>query len=224
MLSENLPTEPLIPAVDTSVLFDKIADQLYAQGYAIIPQALPASMAQALYTYYQQLSAAEFDEAGIGRRQSFQQNEQVRTDKVCWITGESPIGQMWIDWLEALKHQLNRRLFMGLFSVESHFAYYQPGDFYKRHMDAFKGESNRVLSLVTYLNQDWPADAGGELVLYKDADDTTGIRVPPQLGTLVVFLSEEFPHEVRPASQPRHSIASWFRVNTSRADRVDPPR
>jgi SM-20-related protein len=40
---------------------------------------------------------------------------------------------------------------------------------------------------------------------------------------LVVFLSEEFPHEVLPTATDRYSIAGWFRVNTSSAERVDPP-
>lgn len=35
------------------------------------------------------------------------------------------------------------------------------------------------------------------------------------LGTLVVFLSEEFEHEVLPAKRDRYSIAGWFRVNPS---------
>jgi len=36
------------------------------------------------------------------------------------------------------------------------------------------------------------------------------------LNRLVIFLSEEFPHEVLPANTHRYSIAGWFRVNNSR--------
>ncbi len=140
------------------------------------------------------------------------------------IDGTSPTGKEWLDWLEMLKTYLNRRLFLGLFSVESHFAYYQKGDFYKRHVDAFRGESNRVLSLVTYLNPLWSADDGGELVMYADDNDHTGIKILPKLGTMVVFLSEVFEHEVLPAKKDRYSIASWFRLNTTRTGRADPPR
>ena len=68
-----------------------------------------------------------------------------------------------------------------------------------------------------------PAD-GGELVLYQNDEDTTGIRVTPALGTVVLFLSEEFPHEVKPASQNRFSIAGWYRVNTSIGNKIDPPK
>ena len=90
--------------------------------------------------------------------------------------------------------------------------------------EPFKGESNRILSLVVYLNPDWTADDQGELVLYRDEDDSQGIKVTPTFGTVVAFLSEEFPHEVLPANRDRYSIAGWYRLNTSQPDRVDPPR
>jgi SM-20-related protein len=44
------------------------------------------------------------------------------------------------------------------------------------------------------------------------------------MGTLVVFLSDRFPHEVRQASRLRYSIAGWFRVNASLGSHIDPPQ
>ena len=93
----------------------------------------------------------------------------------------------------------------------------------KRHVDAFKGQGNRVLSLVGYLNEDWLEENGGELVIYNSSDDVEGTKVLPKKNTLVVFLSEQFPHEVLPATRTRHSIAGWFRVNGSVNDNIDPP-
>ena len=224
MQFEQIPPCTTVADVDFSPLFDQIADALEKHGVAVIPQALPDTMAHELYHYYRQLNGELFDEAGIGRKQNFHHDEKIRSDKVCWIDGTSPTGKEWLDWLEMLKTHLNRRLFLGLFSVESHFAYYQKGDFYKRHVDAFRGESNRVLSLVTYLNPQWSADDGGQLVMYADNNDHTGTKILPKLGTMVVFLSEVFEHEVLPAKKDRYSIASWFRLNTTRSGRADPPR
>jgi SM-20-related protein len=48
--------------------------------------------------------------------------------------------------------------------------------------------------------------------------------VPPKNGTLVLFLSEEFPHEVLVAKKTRYSIAGWFRINNSIGNQIDPPR
>ncbi|WP_255856521.1 2OG-Fe(II) oxygenase [Marinobacterium rhizophilum] len=49
-------------------------------------------------------------------------------------------------------------------------------------------------------------------------------RVEPCYGTLVVFLSDRFPHEVLPARRQRLSLAGWYRVNNSLGGIVDPPR
>jgi SM-20-related protein len=204
-------------------LFARIAQDLEQQGYSICPAALPEELATALHHHQQAMDAEKYTDAGIGRGDDYLHNEFVRKDEICWISGESPAGQQWLDWTGALQRFLNRRLFLGLFSFESHFAHYRPGDYYKRHYDAFRGQANRVLSVVTYLNPAWANEDGGELVLYKDDHDKEGIRVVPLMGTLVVFLSEEFPHEVLPATRDRHSIAGWYRVNTSVTDRIDPP-
>ena len=34
----------------------------------------------------------------------------------------------------------------------------------------------------------------------------------------------EFPHEVLPAMRDRYAIAGWFRLNSSIANNIDPPR
>jgi len=205
-------------------LFEKIACDLLEKGYSINPGLLPPVLAEQLTDHVRQMSGQQFNPAGVGRSQDYQLNQFVRSDSICWINGESEAGRDWLNWAGQLQSYLNRRLFLGLFSFESHFAHYQPGDFYKRHLDAFKGQANRVLSLVAYLNSGWMPDEGGELVLYTDQQDLEGIRVTPGLGTFVVFLSEEFPHEVLPASRDRYSIAGWFRLNSSTFGQVDPER
>jgi len=60
-------------------------------------------------------------------------------------------------------------------------------------------------------------------VLYAHEYDHEGIKVVPLFGTIVVFLSEEFPHEVLPARRDRFSVAGWFRVNASINNKIDPP-
>lgn len=193
------------------------------RGYSIRPAALSEKLMNALFTHQQNMDADKFIKAGIGRGDNFHNNDFVRTDEICWITGESSSGRQWLEWAARLQNYMNRRLFLGLFSFESHFAHYAPGDYYKRHYDAFRGEANRVLTIVAYFNPNWTHTDGGELVLYQDDHDKQGIKVVPLLGTLVTFLSEEFPHEVLPANRDRYSIAGWFRVNTSGLAKVDPP-
>lgn len=199
-------------------LIEGIAQQLRDHGYSITPDALPASLVLALR---KQALREPLRRARIGRKQDRLLNDDVRKDRISWITGESATGKLWLEWIERLKVELNRQLLLGLFSFESHFAHYPPGAFYKRHVDAFKGEANRVLSMVVYLNPNWQAADGGELVIYLE--NGSEVKVTPQFATLVTFLSEDFPHEVLPAKADRYSIACWFRQNSSSANRADPP-
>ena len=221
-----MPIYELSPAARSrtdDALFAAIADALRSDGVAVFKQALPAVLQALLCEQFQAMRDARFHPAGIGRQRNHTRAVAVRSDSIAWIDGESVAGRAWLEWCAALQSYLNRSLLLGLFSFESHFAHYAPGDFYRRHVDAFNGEANRVVSLVAYFNPQWEPADGGELVLYGEGVEEGGRRVLPELGTLVVFLSEEFPHEVLPARRDRLSVAGWFRVNGSAAGRVDPP-
>ncbi len=62
------------------------------------------------------------------------------------------------------------------------------------------------------------------MALFDEDQIEPFLSVTPAFATLVVFLSEEVPHEVRPAKRDRYSIAGWYRVNNSLNDQIDPPR
>lgn len=115
-----------------------------------------------------------------------------------------------MNWAENLRIDLNRTLYLGLDSFESQFAHYPPGAFYRKHVDAFKGSSNRVVSLILYLNPDWSPADGGQLTLYDQADRELA-KFAPNMGTVAVFFSERFPHEVLATARDRYSVAGWFR-------------
>lgn len=207
-----------------TILFEEIAQNLSAQGYSVHTNTPNANLLRALSDHLLKMPSSKFKQAGIGRDEDHIFKETVRGDGICWINKESKAETAWLSWTELLQQYLNRRLFLGLFSFESHFAHYAPGDFYKKHQDAFNGETNRVLSIVLYLNEQWNEKDGGELVLYSGDAENTLTKVIPGYGTLVIFLSEEFPHEVLPATRDRYSIAGWFRVNNPGASHIDPPK
>ncbi len=209
---------------DEDTLFNAIAASIRTKGYAVLPGVLPAQVTDNLMETLARTHEASFNQAGVGRGEQQLLNPFIRRDKIHWIDPVSANAQDWLAWTARLQVALNRSLLLGLFSFESHFAIYEPGDFYQKHVDAFKGASNRVLSIVTYLNRDWEPNQGGELVLYHPSTDDVLTKVTPAFGTVVVFLSEEFPHEVLAANRTRYSVAGWFRVNTSLPYRVDPPR
>ncbi len=199
-------------------VFERMVATLREQTWCVIPDALPLPLRDELHAQLQQPEALRLRAAGIGRQQDHTLAPGIRSDAIAWITGSTPAEQAWLAWADALRQFLNRHLFMGLDSFESHFAHYAPGAFYARHLDAFRqagvpAASTRRVSLVAYFNPHWQAEEGGELVLV-DPQSGQEHRVLPALGTVALFLSEEVPHEVRVARRDRYSIAGWFRVRT----------
>ena len=162
--------------------------------------------------------------AGVGRENDFQIDSAVRRDAIFWLSRQRQVQRRFLDRMEELRLDLNKELFLGLFEFEGHFSHYPPGAFYKRHYDSFRGAANRIVSVVIYLNDNWQAGDGGELVLYGPDSDAEIIRIEPRAGSMALFLSEEIPHEVLPTQKDRASISGWFRLNNSIAGHIDPPR
>ncbi len=199
-------------------VFMQIAEDLAARNFSVISNALPPSLSAALFQQIQAFSPAQFNPAGVGRDHAHTLNQFVRRDSIRWISGQTEAERAWLQWAERLRNSLNQQLFLGLFSFESHFAHYRPGDFYKKHLDAFKTDAlspktQRSLSVVAYFNPGWLPDDGGQLLIYNAEGIEPQEMVIPAFATLAVFLSENVPHEVLPARRDRYSIAGWFRSN-----------
>jgi SM-20-related protein len=210
-----------IPA-SLATLYDHIADALVDRGYVIVPEALPKELARALMEAGRDERERHFVAAATGREQLHRLNREVRSDKIDWVAGKSAPERGYLAWMEALRLGLNQRLFLGLFDYECMFACYEPGDFYKTHLDAFEGRRNRILSAVYYLNPEWQEGDGGELRLYQRDAQTLIVEVKPLHNTLILFLSERFPHEVLPARKHRYSLTGWFRVKDIDVNAPDP--
>lgn len=198
---------------DDEILFNRISNDLFSKGYSANINALPIKLANQLYSHVSEMTNESFEQAAIGRDREHTQNSLIRSQKQSWISGDSTANLSWLKWAGDLQNYLNKHLFLGLFSFESHYAHYSPGDFYKRHYDSFRGQSSRSLSIIVYLNRDWLSNQGGELVLYAEDEDVIGLTVIPNFATVVVFLSAEHPHEVLRAHRDRYSIAGWYSPN-----------
>lgn len=198
-------------------------DHLVQHGYVIVPNFIDPATITELYHYAQQLGPTDWQQAGVGRADQYTTNTAVRQDKIRWLSRDIACEAAYLTVMNELRLLINYELFMGLFDYECHLAHYPPGAFYRKHVDAFKGRSNRILTSVLYLNPDWQANDGGELVIYAD-DGSSLATVLPQAGQLVLFLSERFVHEVLPGQRDRFSITGWFRHNNSIGGVIDPSR
>ncbi|WP_119393456.1 2OG-Fe(II) oxygenase [Salinibius halmophilus] len=188
-----------------------IINALATQGYCVIDQALEPSLAQALWQVAFDFQN-DFSRAGIGRGDDHQLASNIRRDEISWIQGDTQATRQLMQAMQALQSDLNKYAYLGLKRFEAHYAHYPPGGFYKKHLDAFRGQSNRVVTLVYYLNPNWQPEHGGCLRLYDETDQFL-LDIEPTFNRLVIFMSEEFPHEVLPTHQDRYSIAGWFRTD-----------
>jgi SM-20-related protein len=152
----------------------------------------------------------EFAPARVGGRAGLQRREEIRGDFTCWLRDPLyPAEQALLDQLEELRLELNREAFLGLFDLELHYAWYPPGAGYSRHVDQPRGTTQRLVSMVLYLNVDWDPLAGGALRIYDEAERTRDIE--PIAGRLICFLTPGREHAVLPATRDRFSISGWFR-------------
>jgi SM-20-related protein len=187
------------------------ATALTERGYAVLVGAMPDADWRRLRAEAGRLHAnGAFSAAGVGRGADLRKESSIRGGSICWLDAGMPAGGAFMGWMEGLRSSLNRRLFLGLDSFEAHYAHYPTGASYATHLDRHHDTDARIVSAVIYLNVGWPADAGGELVLY-DAHDVPRLTLAPDGGTLVLFMSEGTPHEAKKATRERWSIAGWFR-------------
>lgn len=195
---------------------EEILGAMDRNGWACVPDYLTRD--DSLRLMHECKSAfvrGDFRNAGVGQRGKPQVNQEIRGDQVLWIEpGDASAEQeIWLANLENLRLALNQKFYLGLFDYEGHFAIYQSGAFYKPHLDRHAASSERVVTVILYLNENWQPGDGGELKLWTTPGDKEGdfIIIEPRMGTMVCFLSGDFWHEVLPAHKTRASITGWFR-------------
>ncbi len=149
--------------------------------------------------------------ARIGNEEEKDPAQKIRSDKIYWMdrSHDNIFEQEFLHLAEGFITHLNSTCYTGINSYEFHYAVYEEGSFYSRHRDQFKNNSNRKYSLISYLNDNWLEEDGGQLLVYQD----DGIqKISPHSQTAVFFKSDEMEHEVTKATRPRMSISGWLKV------------
>jgi SM-20-related protein len=150
--------------------------------------------------------------AGVGNNSKLLNNKSIRGDVIYWLDRkhENVHENRFLDIIDEFVKYLNRTCYSGITGYEFHYAFYEKGSFYKRHLDQFRNNQNRAFSMIMYLNDDWKVGNGGELCIYHN--DHTQI-ISPTNGKCVFFKSSELEHEVLLSHQPRMSITGWLKTN-----------
>lgn len=198
------------PTSDLNSIQEAIADGLARKGYAIIDNFLSISeVNDILHTDEFTHRKLQFTKAGIGKQQDRQVNEAIRGDNIFWLDPNvtAPPFQAYFGRINQLIQYLNQELFLSLREAEIHLTSYPAGTFYKRHLDQFKKDDHRKLSILCYLNPDWKESEGGQLRLYLPDGN---VDIYPLAGRLACFRSDQIEHEVLPASRERLSLTGWI--------------
>lgn len=218
-------TTPFTPIeLKNTDIYSTIVAAIGKDGFFIADNVFSQQQLKILLDDVKSIDGDKFHRAGIGRDAKEHTNDDIRRDKILWLERDRSNISFYWEWMEQLRLIVNRELYLGLFEYECHYAHYDAGAYYKKHVDAFKGAASRKLSTVLYLNSNWLSADGGELVLYEENGNDIIRSIAPTLGTLVIFLSEIFPHEVKPARRSRRSLTGWFRINNTTSQFLDPGR
>ncbi len=189
--------------------FAEAANGLATDGWCLVSHLLTDVQTRALADECAAMhNASLLLPARIGSARS---SSHLRGDSTHWFDqGNMTTAQQdFSDRMDALRIHLGRDLMLSLVDCESHYAVYRPGARYARHLDCLRDSDARVISAVFYLNDDWLEAQGGALRLYMA--DGSARDFYPRAGSLLLFLSAQFEHEVLPASRDRMSIACWMR-------------
>lgn len=134
----------------------------------------------------------------------------TRGDSICWLdrNHHNIHEDAFFDLMDEFVQYLNDTCYTGITGYEFHYAVYEKGTFYKKHLDRFRNNDSRKYSMIMYLNTDWQQANGGELCIHH-ADHLQ--HVSPTSGKTVFFNSSELMHEVLETTTQRISITGWLK-------------
>lgn len=191
--------------------FEELVESFITNKIGISDVFLAAPLAALLQQNLRQLhDDGEMYFAGIGNNTVLDPLQKLRGDKIYWLDKKTQnTGQLeFLDIIDQLIDHLNRTCYTGINACEFHYAFYETGSFYKRHKDQFRNDDNRKYSLVSYLNDDWLATDGGELMVYQNNGSQ---KIMPSMQKAVFFESSQLEHEVIVATRPRMSVTGWLK-------------
>jgi SM-20-related protein len=196
-------------------IFNQLADDLSEKGFGIIDSILSDEEVRDILLVLDDLrEGGTFKKAGIGKADQFQVNNSQRGDLIRWIEPENEADptNVYLDRMRELMSFINRTCYLGLRDFEFHYTVYPVGAFYKRHLDQFKKDDHRKLSVICYLNFDWKEADGGALRLFvAENNSEKTVEVIPSAGRMVCFRSDLLEHEVMPSLRERKSLTGWLR-------------
>lgn len=202
-------------------IYEKIIDDLSNQKYSISDFFFSVEETKQLReAIIRTEDKHDFHQAAIGNSQNEQVIKSIRGDKIKWMDemNKTKTEEIFFSKINDFIDYLNKTCYMGIEESEFHYAIYPEGTFYQKHVDAFKNDDRRTLSIVLYLNDEqWKDEFGGQLTLFLPGEDKEEkeLDILPLAGRLAVFDSKTIPHEVKTVNRPRYSITGWLKTRST---------
>ena len=175
--------------------------------WAVLDSLLSFKESQNLYQWLQS-EKHQLKPARIGSQDQKNTNTNIRSDSILWIEPESnPAFSVINEKFKLLSQKLREEFYLPIQGSEFHFAHYQEGSFYSRHLDQPKSSHNRLVSIVHYLNPTWEESWGGQIVLYTEDGP---VKIAPQSPATLIFQSHKIEHEVLKTNKDRFSLTGWL--------------
>lgn len=181
--------------------------QLADDNYVVIDGFFSEEILSEVLNFFNSKRELElFKPAKIGPAIEEKRISAIRNDMTFWIDKDRDQALYpFFNLVEELIGQVAQQLFLSLKGFEFHLASYSKGGFYKAHLDQFDSRSNRMISLIVYLNEDWNTCDGGELLIHDPQ-----LTVEPILNRAVLFRSDRVLHEVLASKKERKSLTGWL--------------
>jgi SM-20-related protein len=176
-----------------------------AEGF--LSKSLAGHLKQNLVTLF---AAKQLLWAGTGNNVQVAHDKLFRSDMIYWLDRkhENVHENQFFDLMDSFVSYLNATCYTGINSYEFHYTLYEPGSFYKKHIDQFRNNDSRQYSMIMYLNEDWTDGDGGELSIHHEHRVQD---ISPVNGRSIFFKSNELAHEVLMTNKPRMSITGWLK-------------
>lgn len=191
----------------------KWMDILAQQDYVVIDDFISKDIFQSIMNYFRDMENRDkLQKAGIGKSGEFQIKSAVRGDFIHWLNREQDTELLSLfELMDEVTQNLRRHCYLSLTDSEFHIAKYPAGSHYNRHLDQFQERSNRQITVLIYLNENWRPGDGGELKIYREGvESETEILIEPIARRLLLFKSDCVEHEVLTTNVPRYSLTGWL--------------
>ncbi len=184
-------------------------DELSENDYVVINNFLFDEILLKIEHFFKEKQAEDdFHKASIGPATDSKIISEIRGDYTFWLDKKRDHElDEFFDLIQETIAKLNRYCYLSLTDFEFHLAYYPKGSYYHKHLDQFNNRSNRLISFIIYLNENWKEGDGGELKVYRDSGD---VIVAPLYNRAILFKSGNVPHEVLMTHKGRRSVTGWL--------------